>query len=173
VQRGDIVAAYTAEATQNRSTLFAKIIGEGPATQAELKALLQITEESVKYAIADIIGEPFVPKDWPGEKSDLPTNRLTIDGQPHSAAFIFKGPSVPREMHVADMGKRGDQLVRVFDEPVELIVVQHCSKIANSVVRIAESRAMDIRRPRRYCILDGEDTVRILKAYGKLPVPTI
>jgi hypothetical protein len=41
-------------------------------------------------------------------------------------------------MHPADMGKRGDQLVRVFDEPVEPVITQHCSKIANSVVRIAE-----------------------------------
>ena len=63
-------------------------------------------------------------------------------------------------MHPADMGKRGDQLVRVFDEPVELVVTQHCSKIANSVVRIAESLAMNIRQPRRYCIIDGADTVR-------------
>jgi hypothetical protein len=110
---------------------FAKISEERPATKAELNALLQMSEESVKYAIAEIIGEPFVSKDWPGEKSDLSTNRLTIDGQPHSAAFIFKGPSVPREMHPADMGKRGDQLVRAFDEPVELVIVQHCSKIAN------------------------------------------
>jgi hypothetical protein len=152
---------------------FAKISEERPATKADLNALLQVSEESVKHAIADIIGEPFVSKDWPGEKSDLPTNRLTIDGQPHSAAFIFKGPSVPREMHPADMGKRGDQLVRAFDEPVELVVIQHCSKIANSVVRIAESLAMDVRRPRRYCILDGADTVRILKAYGKLNAPVL
>jgi hypothetical protein len=152
---------------------FARINEEGPVTNADLNALLQISEECVKYAIADIIGEPFVSKDWPGEKSDLPTNRLSIDGEPHSAAFIFKGPSVPREMHPADMGKRGDQLVRVFDEPVELVVVQHCHKIANSVVRIAESLAMDVRRPRRYCILDGADTVRILKAYGKLRAPTL
>ena len=42
-------------------------------------------------------------------------------------------------MHPADMGKRGDQLVRVFDEPVEPVVIQYCSKIANSVVRIAIS----------------------------------
>jgi len=129
--------------------------------------LLRISEDDVKNAIADIIGEPFVPKDWGGEKSDLPTNRLTIDGEPHSAAFIFKGPSLPREMHPADMGKRGDQLVRVFDEPVELVVIQHCNKIANTVVRIAESLAMDVRRPRRYCIMDGADTVRLLKAYRK------
>jgi hypothetical protein len=146
---------------------FAKLGEEGPVSEVDLQALLHISEEDVKHSIADIIGEPFVPKDWAGEKSDLQTNCLTIDGQPHSAAFIFKGPSLPREMHPADMGKRGDQLVRVFDEPVELVVIQHCSKIANSVVRIAESLAMNVRRPRRYCIMDGADTVRLLRAYRK------
>jgi hypothetical protein len=34
---------------------------------------------------------------------------------------------------------RVDQLVRGFDEPVEPAVIQYCSKIANSVVRIAIS----------------------------------
>jgi hypothetical protein len=60
-------------------------------------------------------------------------------------------------MHPADMEKRGDQLVRVFDEPVEPVVIQYCSKIANSVVRIAESLAMNIRQPRR-TVLSMEPT---------------
>jgi hypothetical protein len=147
---------------------FAKIDSKGAAKKADLEAMLRMPEEAVKRAFAEIIGEPFVPRDWGGEKSDLTTSRLTIDGERQSAAFIFKGPSVRGQMHPSDMGKRGDQLVRAFDEPVDLIVVQHCSQIANSVVRIAESLAMDVRRPRRYCILDGADTARILKAYGKL-----
>jgi hypothetical protein len=145
---------------------FAKL-SEESVSEADLQVLLQISEDDVKHSIADIIGEPFVPKDWAGEKSDLPTNHLTIDGQPCSAAFIFKGPSLPREMHPGDMGKRGDQLVRVFDEPVDLVVIQNCNKIATNVVRIAESLAMNVCRPRRYCIIDGADTVRILKAYHK------
>jgi len=144
------------------------VAGKEAPKKADLEALLQIPEDAIKHAFAEIIGEPFVPRDWGGEKSDLTTSRLTIDGKRQSAAFIFKGPSVRGQMHPADMGRRGDQLVRAFDEPVELVVVQHCSQIANSVVRIAESLAMDFRRPRRYCILDGADTARILKAYGKL-----
>ncbi|MEH3159904.1 MAG: hypothetical protein PGN08_13820, partial [Sphingomonas taxi] len=92
------------------------------ATAEELKTLLSIPEDNVKHAMAAIIGEPFVPKDWGGEKSDLQTSRVSIDGVPTSAAFIFKGPSVPGELHPARMGKRGDQLVRAYDEPVELVV---------------------------------------------------
>jgi len=103
-----------------------------------------------------------------GEKSDLQTTRLTIEGEPTSAAFIFKGPSVPGPLHPGKMGKRGDQLIRAFDEPVDLIVVQHCNKIENTVVRMTEALAYDPRRPRQYCIIDGADSARILSAYGKL-----
>ncbi len=41
----------------------------------------------------------------------------------------------------------------------------------SAVVQMAEALASDIKRPRRYCILDGADTYRLLKAYGRLPKP--
>ena len=66
------------------------------------------------------------------------------------------------------MGKRGDQLVRAFEEPVDLVVIQHCNQIANTVVRQEEAMAFDPRQPLRYCIIDGADTVRILKTHRKL-----
>ncbi|MFQ6180339.1 hypothetical protein ACLMJV_00025 [Sinorhizobium meliloti] len=137
-------------------------------SKRDLDALAAIPEAQVKEILADLIGEPFVGRDWGGEKSDLSTNRLLVDGRPMSAAFILKGPSLKGEMHPKNMGKRGDQLVRAFDEPVELVVVQHCNKIANTVVRQAEALAYNPRGPQRYSIIDGADTVRILKAYGRL-----
>jgi hypothetical protein len=137
-------------------------------SDADIAAIASMPESLVKQAFSDIIGEPYVSKDWGGEKSDLQTNHLTIEGEPASAAFIFKGPSVPGPLHPGSMGKRGDQLVRAFDEPVDLIVVQHCNKIENTVVRLTEALAYDPRRPRQYCIIDGAETARILKAYGKL-----
>lgn len=139
-----------------------------PPTRSDLEALLKVPEVEIKHMLAAIIGEPFIPKDWAGEKSDLYSSRLTISGEPISAAFLLKGPSVQGEMHPANLGKRGDQLIRAFDEPAELIVIQHCGKIATSVIRQAEALAYDSRRPRRYCILDGADTARLLKAHGKL-----
>jgi len=151
---------------------FSKMAGAPAATKSELEQLLATPEDDVKHAVAAIIGEPYVPKDWGGEKSDLQTAQLRLDGAPISAALIFKGPSVRGEMHLANMGKRGDQLIRAFDEPADLILVQHCNKVANSVVRMAEALAANPARPRRYCILDGNDTVRLLKAYGVFPPPT-
>lgn len=148
---------------------FSKVEGTPLPKAAEVRSLRQIPEDVVKRAFADIVGEPFVPKDWGGEKSDLQTSQLRIGGERVSAAFIFKGPAVAGPMHPGNMGKRGDQLPRAFDEPADVIVIQHCDKIENTVVRIAEALATDPARTRRYCILDGSDTYRILKAYGKLP----
>jgi hypothetical protein len=138
-------------------------------TAKDAKVMLSISEEQVKDAIASILGEPFVPKDWGGEKSDLSTARISVEGRPTSAAFILKGPSVPGPLHPANMGKRGDQLLRAFEEPVEIVVVQHCAKIENTVVRFAEALAANPSRPKRYCILDGADTYRLLRAHDKLP----
>lgn len=147
---------------------FGRLKGAPQATVSDVKALQAVPEAAVKDAVAEIIGEPFVPPDWGGENSDLQTNRLVVEGASQSAAFIFKGPALKGEMHPRNMGKRGDQLVRAFGEPVDLIVIQHCSKIANSVVKLAEAMAIDPRNPKRFCILDGADTARLLKAYGKL-----
>jgi hypothetical protein len=147
---------------------FNRVATSSRSSAEDLRAVASMPEAAVKQAFADIIGEPYVSKDWGGERSDLVTARLTIEGEPTSAAFIFKGPSVPGPMHPGDMGKRGDQLIRAFEEPADLIVVQHCNKIENTVVRTAEALAYDPRRPRRYCIIDGADTAQILSAYGKL-----
>ncbi len=149
--------------------VFSQIRSIEQISKADLAAMMAMPEDAVKRAFAEIIGEPFVPNDWGGERSDLSSNNVSIEGETASAAFIFKGPSLKGEMHPGNMGKRGDQLQRAFEEPVDLVVVQHCNKIANSVVRQAEMFATAKNStPRRYCIIDGGDTARILKAYGYL-----
>lgn len=147
---------------------FSRLAGAPAAAAKDVEALQRLSEAQVKAAIAEIIGENFVPADWGGEASDLQTNRLVVDGIPAAAAFILKGPALRGEMHPANMGKRGDQLIRAFNEPVSLVVIQHCNKIASSVVALAEALALHPAKPRHYCIFDGNDTARLLKAYGKL-----
>lgn len=175
---GDLVAGFgfsttgwTSEVRVHPQAIdaFSAIATVRPPTLKQLEVLKSLPEERLKAAIAEIIGEPFVPKDWSGETSDLTTSRLTLSGKSISAAFILKGPGLRGEMHPANLGKRGDQLTRAFTEPVDLVVIQHHDKIANAVVRQAEALASDLSGPRRYCILDGADTWRLLKAYGKLP----
>jgi hypothetical protein len=59
---------------------------------------LQIPEETVKEFIGTIIGEPYLPKDWGGELSDIDTTRVMLDGRRVAAAFLLKGPAAPNEL---------------------------------------------------------------------------
>ena len=123
----------------------------------DLKKLRNIPEAQVKAAFADILGEPHIPKDWGGESSDLFTSRLTIEGRRISTAFLLKGPSKFHPMTPADLGKNGDQVGRLFDEPADLLVLQHCHEVHNGVRKQMRAYAQQIRNPRQFCIVDGYD----------------
>lgn len=141
-----------------------------PLTEAELEAVLRVPEDAVKRAFAGLIGESYVPKDWGGERSDLYTSRVFARERQVSAAWLFKGgPGYSRAMDVKALGKNGDQIDRLFTEPAELLVLQHCHQIKPSVVGMMDSYAYDARRPRLYMIIDGADTGRILRSQGLLP----
>lgn len=135
------------------------------------KALLDVPEEEVKQAIQAILKEPNEFKDWGGERSDVFTTRLVYEGQRTPTAFLLKGPAVGHTLYPADLGKRGDQDLRLFTEPADLFVVQFNGKIDSSVVtrlRIhAEHRAGGGSKT-IVCVIDGADTARLLMAYGVL-----
>ena len=153
---------------------FSRIDFAAPISDAELKAVLRVPETEVKHAIAGLIGEPYVSKDWGGERSDLYTSRVFARGSQMSSAWLFKGPGFPRAMTVAALGKNGDQIDRLFTEPAELLVLQHCHEITPAVVGMMDAYANNVRRLRSFMILDGADTGRILKSRGLLPaVPTL
>jgi hypothetical protein len=140
-----------------------------PSTKA-LQVLREIPERDIKLAFAQIIGEPDVPKDWGGERSDLYTTYLRIQGTRISSAFMFKGPSGGqkfREMRIGDLGKNGDQVERLCNEPADMMVVQHCHKIGSAVRNTVRAFCNQVGRQRRYCLIPGSDTLRVLKAYGK------
>lgn len=137
-----------------------------PST-TELAALKSIPEQDIKNAFAEIIGEPVVPKDWGGEKSDLFSSYVMLDGERISTAIAFKGPSKFHPMTMADLGKNGDQINRLFSEPAELLILQHCHDITAPVRDMMRAFAQQMGRPRLFCLITGYDTLRILKAYGK------
>ncbi|NMO53432.1 hypothetical protein HH310_19855 [Actinoplanes sp. TBRC 11911] len=147
---------------------FAAANFRSPVTQQDLDALLATPEETVKRTLAAIIGELFVHKDWGGEKSDLYSARLQVQGRYMSTAWLLKGPGFPKPMTVKALGKNGDQIVRLFSEPAELLVIQHCHEITPNVVSTMETFAHDLRNPRKYMVLDGPDTARVLKMHGIL-----
>lgn len=136
-------------------------------TKASLDLLKNVPEADVKAAFAEIINEPMVPKDWGGEASDLFSSRVVLDGQRISTALLLKGPAKFHPMTPADLGKNGDQIGRLFGEPADLLVLQHCHEVTVGVRKQMRAYAQQMGNPRRFCIIDGYDTLRILKAYGK------
>lgn len=137
------------------------------ATATDRAAVALLSEEQVKNAFASIIGEPFVPKDWGGETSDLYTTRLTIEQEPVAAAFAFKGPALKGTLHPTGMGKRGDQGLRLAHEPADLMVVQHHGPIAAEVRNLMSALARSTGK--RFMVIDGETTAIILATYGRRP----
>jgi hypothetical protein len=145
---------------------FSTIRNEGLPAIKDLTILRDIPESAVKQAIAEIIDETTEP-DWGGEQSDLYTSHLTVNGKRVTAAFIFKGPAKFHPMTMADLGKNGDQICRLFQEPADLFILQHCHKVTSAVRAHMRAFVTQIGAPKAFCIIDGSDTLRLLRAYKK------
>ena len=128
-----------------------------------------LTEEEFKKGIQSIVGEPGKFKDWGGEASDLMTTRLRIGGKRLRAAFAFKGPGLKSKLTISKMGKNGDQCPRLFQEPSDVFLVQHCREIVPAVIKLVEMHAqlksVYENRDILFCIIDGKDSKRLVDAY--------
>ena len=124
-----------------------------------------ISEAAVKTCLAEIPGDR-AGKDWGGETSDYYTAHLRICGRRVTAAFLLKGPARFEPMDLAHLGKKNDQIVRLADEPADVLIVQHCHDILPVVRKTLRAFAVQPSRPRRYCCIDGRDTLRLLNAYN-------
>ncbi len=145
---------------------FERIRDVRPPSLDRLEKLKDIPERDIKRAFQEIIGEAFTESDWGGEHHDLQTNRLIRGGRRVAAVFAFKGPAIFRQLHPGDMGKNGDQIDRLFHESAQLYVVQHCHTFAASVRNMMQTYSATIPA-RHFMMIDGVDTFRILRAYGK------
>lgn len=137
-------------------------------SRSEMAVLKEIPESKIKSIFATLLRLPDFPNDWGGERSDLFSGDVHIGSRRLSAAFIFKGPASFRKMTLAVLGKNGDQIVRAFTEPAELVVLQHCHDIDTMVISNMRAFATRAGDQRLYCAIDGRDTWRLLKAYGYL-----
>jgi hypothetical protein len=136
-------------------------------SKGELTALKSVPEVNIKSAFAEIIGERTVPNDWGGEQSDLFSSYVMLSGKRISTAFALKGPAKFHPMTMTDLGKNGNQINRLFAEPAELLILQHCHEITPPVRDTMRAFAQQMGNPRLYCLINGYDTLRILRAYGK------
>lgn len=138
------------------------------AQKWDINRLRDVSEQTCKKWLAEILNEGNVPKDWGGETSDLFTNHVHVKGERLSAAFLLKGPAKFHPLTLTDLGKNGDQIVRLFREPAQVYFVQHCNYITPAIIHVLDAFASRLNSLSRYCTLDGIDTLRILVGYGYL-----
>lgn len=147
---------------------FSAVRGYNPSRSIKsLEALKKIPEKDIKKAFAEIINEPRTPEDWGGETSDLFSSYVSIETKRISSAFVLKGPAKFKPMTMAELGKNGDQISRLYQEPADLLFLQHCHDITNPVRLMMRAFSNQVNNLRRYCIIDGYETLRILSAYEK------
>lgn len=133
---------------------------------------LDIAEDSIQMALEQILNVPFHRTDWGGEINDLYTANIEINGNKTATAFFLKGKGLKKsELQIGDCGKNGDQLLRLFDSPAQLFIVQFVGNVSDNVIRDVENK-VDLMRAKGksayFCIMNGQDTAMLLHAYGKL-----
>lgn len=67
-------------------------------------------------------------------------------------------------MTVKNLGKNGDQISRLFDEPADIFILHHCNRVTAEMIKTMRAFASNYQKLSRFCIIDGEDTIRVLKA---------
>ena len=133
-----------------------------------MDAMRALPEAKVKEAFAGLLSEP-VKKDWGGELNDHFSANVSVRGRRRTAAFLLKGPSQFREMTLDMCGQRADQIQRLVDTAAEISVVQHAHFIGDKVRRTLRKEVVyPGGSQRKYCLIDGQTTYRILKAYSLL-----
>jgi hypothetical protein len=124
-----------------------------------------ITENAFKTCLAELLGDN-AEKDWGGEQCDYYSAHVHLKGRRVTAAFVLKGPADFRPMGLNHLGKNNDQIVRLSHSPADVLFVQHAHDITAPVRETLRAFAVQPSRPRRYCLIDGRDSLRLLDAYG-------
>lgn len=133
---------------------------------------IDMDEDSIQMSLEQILNVSFHRKDWGGEINDLYTANVEVYGNKVATAFFLKGKGLKKqELQIGDCGKNGDQLLRLFDSPAQLFVVQFVGNVSDNVIRDVENK-VDLMRAKGksayFCIMNGQDTAMLLHAYGKL-----
>lgn len=153
---------------------FKKVREVSPAAVSHLlgkNGRFEQSEEHIQRAIEAIITEPSHKKDWGGETNDLYTANIVLEGSRLAAAFLLKGNGLRSPtMTIADCGKNGDQLLRLVKSPAQVFFVQFVGNIDEHLIQDLEGKIELLRHKgsRAWCcVINGQDTARLLHAYGK------
>ena len=104
--------------------------------------------------------------------NDLYTANVVVQGGRVASAFLLKGNGLKKHtLEIANCGSNGDQLVRLIQSPAQLFFVQFVGEVSENVIKDIEGKVELLKnkgKDARYCILNGQDTARILYAYNVL-----
>jgi len=131
------------------------------------EVMRDVSEAAFKTCLGEILGDKTTA-DWGGEMSDHYAAHVHLKGRPTTAAFLLKGPARFAPMGLNHLGKNNDQIYRLAQEPAQLLVVQHAHEITSPVRATLRAFAVQPGAARRYCLMDGRDSLRLLIAYDKL-----
>jgi hypothetical protein len=150
---------------------FALVRDVDPDNVAAFARPLIINERVVKHCIHHVIADPYIDDDWAGERSDIASRQLVLDGQRRLAAFLLKGRSVTGPLYGSELGTRGDQITRLLEQRAQLSVIQHVHEIPNETVDQLRYGLISLRAQRIVpgavgSVWDGVDTARLLLAAG-------
>ena len=130
------------------------------------------SEDFIQTALERILDVPFHKKDWSGEQNDLYTANTRINGSRCSTAFLLKGNGLKaKEMQIKHCGKNGDQILRLCNSPADILIVQYVGNISEAIITDIDGKVRQMRADGKkawYCIMDGQDTARVLRAYGEI-----
>jgi hypothetical protein len=126
-----------------------------------------VPEQRIKEAIAALLREP-TKSDWGGEENDHFSCNVVVGGRRRTAAFLLKGPAKFQEMTPAICGKNGDQIYRLAKSGADISVIQHSHLVGAAVRETLRAMTVTPGRSRKFCVIDGQASYRILKAYGYL-----
>lgn len=128
-----------------------------------------LSEKTFKKGIQAILGEPGAFTDWGGERNDLLSTRMSIDGKRRTVAFAFKGPGTKGALTPGKMGKNGDQIQRLLQSSADVFIVQYWQEINESVLEqlraLATAKSATSGKKVWFGIVDGFDSRRIYDAY--------
>lgn len=131
-----------------------------------------VSEDFVQTSFERILDVPFHKKDSGVEQNDLYTANTKVNGSRHSTAFLLKGNGLKvKEMQIKHCGTNGDQILKLSRSLATLLIIQYVGNISESVISDIDGKVRQLRSEGKdtwYCIIDGQDTARLLKAYGEI-----
>ena len=139
----------------------------------ESPALKPLPEEKFKRGLLKLFGETGKFPDSGIERDDFITNKLTMKGRRHNAAFALKGPGLPaKTMNPAGWGKRGNQIQKLVSAPAQVFILQAEKQFdedsLEQLQKLVEHKAAQQHRTLYYGHIDRADSLRLRRAYPML-----